>query len=315
MTAEPARQALTDALSKDVAALANFVIRGDALAGAQVSGFDLVNDMADGVANDVVTATTALSQKQFLDYDPSYQTSASQVLVESLSEIPELAAVDAEIRSADVPNDAGGPPVVAMAHAVGATPNRIVAYRLKGPGIATRRPRGITLIPRDGIYRPIRGEVLYYEPRFDVFTCAGFAYFTAVSVIQTKLHADEKARKMARDTLTTVTAKVSIDGFADLENAVMDDPTMRAKMAHVARLVQSDPEYAKYLTTKKLVKFVEDNPDYNIAVSTVGGAKALRFDPSPQRRHQIPRLLADDYLHSYLTDRNYEAGSKQRVQA
>ena len=174
MTAEPARQALTDALATSVAALGNFVVRGDALAGAQVSRFDLVTDMATAVTSDVVAAATALSQKQFLDYDPSYQTSSSQVLVENLGEIPELAAVDAAIRRADVPNDAGGPQVVAMAHVVGAAANQIVAYRLKGPGIATRRPRGITLIPRDGIYRPIHGEVLYYEPRFDVCTCAGF---------------------------------------------------------------------------------------------------------------------------------------------
>lgn len=93
----------------------------------------------------------------------------------------------------------------------------------------------------------------------------------------------------------------------------MDDPTMRAKMAYVARLLASDPAYAKNLTTKKLVKFVETYPDYDIPVTTVNGKKALSFDPSPQHRHQIPRLLADDYLHSYLTDRNYEAGSKQRV--
>lgn len=313
MTAEAARQALTEAVGKSVAALGNFVIRGDALAGAQVSRFDLVSDMATDVTKDVLGAATGLSQKQFLDYDPSYQTSSAQVLVENLSEIPELAAVDTELRRGDVPNDAGGPSAVAMAHAVGAGPNQIVAYRLKGPGIATRK-RGITLIPRDGIYRPIEGEVLYYEPRFDVFTCAGFAYFTTVTLIQTKLQADQKARQLARETLATVTAKVRIDGFADLENAVMDDPTMRAKMAYVARLVQSDHEYAKNLTTKKLVEFVEENPDYDIPVATVDGAKVLRFDPSPQHRHQIPRLLADDYLHSYLTDRNYEAGSKQRVQ-
>lgn len=154
--------------------------------------------------------------------------------------------------------------------------------------------------------------MLYYEPRFDVFTCAGFAYFTTVTLVQTKLHAVEKARQLARETLATVTAKVRIDGFVGLETAVMDDPSMRAKMAYVARLLQSDPEYAKNLTTEKLVKFVEANPDYNIPVSTMDGAKVLLFDPSPQRRHQIPRLLADDYLHSYLTDRNYEAGSKQR---
>jgi len=314
MTAETARQALTEAVGKSVAALGNFVVRGDALADAQVSRFDLVSDMAVEVTNDVLGAATGLSQKQFLDYDPSYQTSSAQVLVENLSEIPELAVVDTEIRRADVANDAGGPHAVAMAHAVGTAVNQIVAYRLKGPGIATRRARGITLIPRDGVYRPIEDEVLYYEPRFDVFTCAGFAYFTTVTLIQTKLQADQKARQLARETLATVTAKVRIDGFADLENAVMDDPTMRAKMAYVARLVQSDHEYAKNLTTKKLVTFVECNPDYNIPVSTVDGAKALLFDPSPQHRHQIPRLLADDYLHSYLTDRSYEAGSKQRVQ-
>lgn len=320
MTADAARKALTDALASgdgqggatgSVAGLDNFVVRGMALADAEVTRFDLVAAMADGVVSDVVKAVSGLIDKQFLDYDPSYQTNTSQVLVEDLTEIPELDAVDAVVRLGN--DDAGGEQVVAMAHAVGTGANKIVAYRLKGPGIATRRSRGITLIPRDGIYRPIEGDVLYYEPRFDAFTCAGFAYFTTVTMIQTKLHADGKARQLASDTLTAVTAQVAIDGFAELEKAVMDDPTMRAKMAYVARLLASDPAYAKNLTTKKLVKFVETYPDYDIPVTTVNGKKALSFDPSPQHRHQIPRLLADDYLHSYLTDRNYEAGSKQRV--
>ncbi len=315
MTGEPARQALADAVSGGATGLDNLVIRGTSLADAEVLRFDLVADMAAGVIHDILKAVNGLTLKQFLSYDPSYQTSTSQVLVEDLEEIPELAAVDAEVRAGDVTYDAGGPPVVAMAHAIGTGANQVVAYRLKGPGIATRRTRGIPLIPRDGIYRPIEGDLLYYEPRFDAFTCSGFAYFTTVTLIQTKLHADDKARQLATDTLSTVTAKVRIEGFADLEQAVMDDPSMRAKMAYVARLLQSDPEYAKKLTTNNLISFVETYPDYGIPVSKVNGKKALLFDPSPQHRHQIPRLLADDYLHSYLTDRNYEAGSKQRVKA
>ncbi|VXB71151.1 Kiwa anti-phage protein KwaB-like domain-containing protein [Pseudoclavibacter sp. 8L] len=313
MTEEPACQALDTALSADPTGLDNYVIRGDALADSELTRFDLVDGMASDVVGDVRRFTETLTGRQFLEYDPSYQTNSSQVLVEKLSEIPELAAVDAAIRRGDVPNDAGGRAVVAMAHAVGTGANRIVVYRLKGPGIATRRSRGITLIPRDGIYRPIEGDVLFYEPRFDVLTFGEFAYFTTVTLIQTKLHAPDKARQLARDTLTAVTAKIRIDGFAELEHAVMDDPSMRAKMAYVARLLQSDPDYAKNLTTKKLIAFVESYPDYDIPITTVDGKKALRFDTSPQHRHQIPRLLADDYLHSYLTDRNYEAGSKQRV--
>ncbi|WP_404348435.1 DUF4868 domain-containing protein [Phycicoccus jejuensis] len=314
MAAEPARQALINAFAAGGGALDNFVLRGDVLAGAAVTRFDLEDDMAGQVGADVLKGVEALTKKQFLNYDPSYQTSTSQVLVENLDQIPELAAVDAEIRRGDVAYTAGGPAVVAMAHAVGQGGGQVVAYRLKGSGIATRRSRGFTLIPRDGVYRPVGGDVLFYEPRFDAYTCAGYVYFTTVTLIQTKLQADEKARKLAKDTLVAVTSKVTIDGFAELEKAVMDDPSMRAKMASVARLIQTDPDYAKNLTTKKLVKFVETYPDYDIMLTTLKGKKVLAFDPSPQHRHQIPRLLADDYLHSYLTDRNYEAGSKQRLQ-
>lgn len=313
MTEEPAREALATALAADPTGLDNLVIRGDALVDSDLTRFDLVEGMALDVVGDVRRFVEVLIGKQFLDYDPSYQTSSSQVLVEKLSEIPELAALDEEIRRGDVPNDAGGRGVVAMAHAVGTGANRVVSYRLKGPGIAARRSRGITLIPRDGVYRPIEGDVLFYEPRFDVLTLGEFAYFTTVTLIQTKLHAPDKARQLARDTLTAVTAKIRIDGFSELEQAVMDDPSMRAKMAYVARLLQSEPDYAQNLTTKKLIAFIESYPDYDIPITTVNGKKALRFDASPQHRHQIPRLLADDYLHSYLTDRNYEAGSKQRV--
>lgn len=190
MTADLARKALTDALASgdgqggstgSVAGLDNFVVRGMALADAEVTRFDLVAAMADGVVSDVVKAVSGLIGKQFLDYDPSYQTNTSQVLVEDLTEIPELDAVDAVVRLGNVGDDVGGDQVVAMAHAVGTGAKKIVAYRLKGPGIATRRSKGITLIPRDGIYRPIEGDVLHYEPRFDALTCAGFAYFTTVT--------------------------------------------------------------------------------------------------------------------------------------
>ena len=314
MTAESARQAIVTAVAAGGGALSNFVLRGEVIAGAEATRFDLVEDMAGQVSADVLKSVEALTRKQFLDYDPSYQTSISQVLVENLDQIPELAAVDAEIRRGDVPYTADGPSVVAMAHAVGHGGNQVVAYRLKGPGIATRRSRGLTLIPRDGIYRPVGGDVLFYEPRFDAFTCAGVVYFTTVTLIQTKLQADDKARQLAKDTLAAVTSKLTIEGFAELQKAVMDDPSMRAKMASVARLIQTDPSYAKNLTTNKLVKFVETYPDYDIPLTTLNGRTVLAFDPSPQHRHQIPRLLADDYLHSYLTDRNYEAGSKQRLQ-
>ena len=316
MKADAARAALSAARTDARAdALDNFVLGGEAMEAAHVSRFDLTEAIAEQVNRDVSNSADSLTRKQFIPYDPSYQTNSSQVLVEDLASIPALAGVDTIIRNGDVPSYSGGEPVVAMAHAVGVDDRQIVAYRVKGAGIATRRARWVQLVPRDGIYEPIRDEVLYYEPRFDVLTCAGYAYFTTATLIQTKLQADNKARQLARETLAKVTKKVAIAGLTELEQAVMDDPSMRAKLASIARLLESDPDYARHLTTKRLIKFVEDNPDYAIPIGQVNGKPALQFTPSPQHRHQIPKLLADDYLHSQLTERNYEAGSKHRVQA
>lgn len=313
MNAEAARQVLLDALEAEPDALTNHVLRGAHLGDAEVTGYDLESDMAEQVLADVVGAAEAMTGKQFLAYDPSYRTSSSQVLVESLADIPELAAVDAEIRLGDVPDDDGGGPVLAMTHSVSDGGGRIVAYRFKGAGIATRRSRDIPLVPRDGVYRPLTGDILYYEPRFDAITAGGFVFFNAVTLVNTKLQAPEKARRLARKTLKTVTADIRIHGYEELEAAVMDDPSMRSKMAHVARLVKDDAEYASHLTTARLVEFVTEHPQYDIAIAQIDGEKTLRFDPAPQHRHKILRLLADDYLHSFLTNRDYEAGSKQGV--
>jgi hypothetical protein len=314
MDADAARAALTAALADAPAGdPANSVLVGEDIETAAVLGFDVTSAMAAQIGTDVFTTARSLTRRQFLPYDPSYQTSPSQVLVEELAGIPALAGMDATIRNGDVGTYAGQEPVLAMAHALGGPDGGLVAYRMKGAGIATRRARWVQLVPREGVYEPIRGEVLYYEPRFDVFTCAGFAYFTTATLIQSKLHAEEKARALARETLATVTAKVAIAGIGELEQAVMDDPTLRAKLAAIARLVETDKDYARHLTTKRLIRFAQDNPDYDILITQLDGKPALQFDRSPQHRHQIPKLLADDYLHSRLTERNYEAGSKHRI--
>lgn len=314
MTTDRARQVLQSALEGRRRGLLNAVLRGDTMATGVITRFDVVDELADTVRDDVLAEVERVVGRQFIPYDPSYQTSAAQVLVEDLDQIPDLAAVDARIRGRDLANDAGGDPVVAMAHAVGSGEGQVVAYRVKGPGIATRRARGfLQLVPRDGVYQAIDEEVLYYEPRFDAFTCGGLAYFTAATLIQSKLNAPGKARVLARDTLRRVTTAVAIEGLPELERSVMDDPVLRAKMAQIARLLDHEPEYAAHLTTDRLVAFIEANDDYDIPTSVIDGRRVLLFDPTPQHRHQIPKLLADDYLRSELTDRKYEAGSKHRV--
>jgi hypothetical protein len=313
---ESARSALeaAAAAAKQAAGVGNYLIRGPSLNAAEVTRFDVIDTMAATIVTDLVSYIDKLTGRQIIPYDPSYQTNPSQLLVEDLPGIADLAVLDAIIRGDDVDDDRADDAVIAMAHSIGTGNDKLIAYRVKGPGIATRRKKWVQLIPRDGIYEPIDGEVLIYEPRFDVVTCGGYAYFTTVTLIQSQLNADSKARGLARDALAAATAKVKIAGIDQLEKAVMDDPAMRLKMAAVARLIAAEPDYVKHLTTRNLVAFIEANPDYNIPLVESGGKRILKFDSSAQRRHQIPKLLADDFLHSELTNRNYEAGSKHRVQ-
>ena len=313
MHAEP-RAALEAALADPERVVTNHVLRGGSLAEAAVLRFTVDAGFAGQVIEDVVAAASALTKREFVAYDPSYQTNAAQLLVEPLADMPEFAQVDATVRGNDVPSDTGGDDtgVIALAHTIGRGADALVAYRLKGAGIAVRRKQ-VLLVPRGGHYAPVGGEVIFYEPRFDAFTCSGYAFFTAATLIQTKLLADTKARALARTTFAQVTRHVRIEGGEELAVAVEDDPTLRAKMAAVARIVAADADYAARLTTESLVAFAEQHADYNILITEVDGTKSLVFDPSPQHRHQIPKLLADDFLHSFLTGRNYEAGSKQPV--
>lgn len=314
MNFEALRSTLRGVKALNNCALRNFVIRGDSLENSRITKFTVKADTADVIVTDVLAYLNEVAlNKEFLEYDPSYQTSSAQVLVEGLSSIPALERVDDIIRQGDVDHDSDNGAFLAMAHSVGSGDNKVIAYRMRGQGIATRRRRGLTLIPHDGVYSNVSGDVLFYEPKFDAISCRGTVILSSAHLVQTKLQAPEKAQKLARATLQTALSNVEVMGKTELEDAVAGDPTMRAKMAAIARILEADPTYVQHLTTENLVGFAETHPEYALAVVEVDGRKRLQFDNSAQHRYKIPKLLADDFLHSNLTSQNYEAGSKHRV--
>jgi hypothetical protein len=88
-----------------------------------------------------------------------------------------------------------------------------------------------------------------------------------------------------------------------------------AKMSSIKRSMQSDPEYAAAMTMTNLIDYIENHPHVDIATVGQGRQRKLVFDPTPARRFQLLKLLDDNFLHSMLTERDYEAGSKQQTAA
>lgn len=305
--------------SADERVAVTMLARGSALGEGVVSRVDFVGELTSEVTHDVVRYARQLLGRELLPYDPSYQPSSSQALIDDLAQAPELARVNALVLNDDVALDdasesAAETAVVAMIHRLDGTTEPVVVYRVKGHGIATRRATGVrALIPRDGVYERADSEILYYESRFDALVIGDSVMVTAPSILQRRLGSPRRAQQLAKDTFVRVTSSLDIEGAEELLAAVSSDPAMIAKMIAVHRILEAEPQYRDFLTMERILTFLDHNPDLGIATSGQGGARQLVFQPSPRTRYKIIKLIADDYLRSDLSNRQYEAGSKHRV--
>ena len=222
------------------------------------------------VRDDVLAFAESVLDREWLAYDPSYSLSPGQAFADDLAEVPELERLQQVVTGGRARADAGGGPIVAMAHEVFAEPSRsIVAYRLKGPGIATRRPRGIRHAPAQGRdVRDDRGGDRHLRAAVRRAGDRGFGAgdrdddaHRACSGSTTRL------QRLARETFARATRELGIEGGEALAEAVATDPTMAAKMAQLARILDDDPDYASLLTTANLVDFLDRNPAVQIATT------------------------------------------------
>jgi Domain of unknown function (DUF4868) len=299
----------------------NYLVRGASISDGSATEVTFDAQTTTEVAADVLAYAELILAKQWLAYDPSYQLASNQALVDELGEVPELGRLHAALLTA--PLDASPPDpqkddplhshVVATVHRAWTTPAvAVTAYRLKGPGIATRRPRGIRiLIPRDGIFERIDTEVVYYEPGFDALVLGDHVFVTSITTLQRSLGSTDRARAMATATFARATSRLAIEGAEQLAAAVATDPAMVAKMAQLSRILDAEPEYADLLTTDRVLAFL--NPHVPIATTGTGSERRLLFESSPQKRYLIVKALADDYLRSELSQYTYEVGSKVQL--
>ncbi len=203
-----------------------------------------------------------------------------------------------------------------MAHRLGVDGGpQVTAYRVKGLGIATRRRRDVHAFRAvGGRFVEVEQDLLTYEPRFDALVVGDKVLVTATTTLTRTLGSTDRIRKLARDTFATATREIEIEGAEALADAVATDPVMASKMAQLARILDADPDYATLLTTGNLIDFLDRNPEVRIATTGSGRQRKLVFEPSPQTRYAIVKLMADDYLRSDLSKRFYEAGSKAQLE-
>lgn len=187
-------------------------------------------------------------------------------------------------------------------------------YRVADTMLQLKKSRALALFASDGVYSKLEAaDVLLLQPDFDVVVVGGYAFFAKKATFERAFGFVEELKKESLTTFKAVTKSLKIKGIDELEAACTRQPQMMAKMASIKRSMDDDPSYAKAMTMKKLLKYIDGHPQVDIEVVEENGEKLLVFDPSPRRRFQIVKLLDDDFLHSVLTARDYEAGSKTQT--
>lgn len=300
----------TVARVRETSSSEHWVVRGRSIADGQAGRISFEKSLAAEIAGDVIGHGQRLLELEFVPYDPSYQVSTGQVLVDELSALPELDALHAALAAAPA-DDADEGEVRATVHRASSAPETtITVFRTRRLAVAARR--GGVFLPRDGVYFRAPEGLLLYEPSFDAAVIGDLAFVSRITTFRT-FGSTQKAAAMARSTFQRATAKIAIDGIDELMDAVTTDPNMVAKMAQLTRTLEAEPEYAQVLTTPNLLAFLDANPQIGIATAGEGDERRLVFEAGPQKRWLIVKALADDFLRSDLSHRSYEVGSKSPI--
>jgi hypothetical protein len=168
----------------------------------------------------------------------------------------------------------------------------------------------IAAIMGDGAYDRLETDVLLFDRHFDAIVSRGLVFLVNQRQFERATGFTERAGEAARSTLQAITAQLRINNLAGLLAAAATDTNMVAKLRGIQAKMSESEAYAKAMTMPTLVTFLKARPELQIDLEGPAGKEALVFYPDPPRRWRILKLLDDDYLHSQLTQIDYEANSK-----
>jgi len=288
----------------------------DAGGGPRAQRVELGDEPARLLHNALVRAAQRMADLTPLGYGPVVLCPGGHCLVLANRESPRLTAVTAAVTAHPTTRFDPTAPAASELFALGAElrlPNgrTIIGYREQRPPRVLARSRSVALLYRNGRFDQLNPlEVLQLDLAFDVLTAEGEAYFEKKRTFERLFDHLAPLVAAARATFQAVTANLRIRGLAEMEAACTSDVNMMAKMASISRSMTADAAYATALTMLNLLRFVDRHSQYGIKTAGSGTHRQLVFEASPAERYKILHLLDDDYLHSQLTQRSYESGSK-----
>lgn len=275
---------------------------------------ELTNDAQTDLAMVAQNTREQLADATLLAYGPTILLPSQHWMHVAQTEAATLSDIETIVRKEDLlPFDANdGARLKMVAVRFTTTDQKVVTlYRVADSMIQLKRATYLGFIKSGNLYARLEPtDLILIRTDFDVIVIDGFAFFRRKATFENAFGFLDKLKAESLSTFNTVTGELKIEGLDALRAACTSQPQMMAKMSSIKRSLDDDPHYAQAMTMPKLIDYIEQHPHVDITIAGAGEDRKLVFDPIPRRRFQILKLLDDDFLHSILTTRDYEAGSK-----
>jgi hypothetical protein len=255
-------------------------------------------------------ATELASECQFIPYDPSYKPDPQECMyikLDSNSSVKNfvdsmlnIAGLDTMTDDADYYKNIS---LYGIVHKVSG--HDLLVLRSMSPQNVLKRSRKLGIFFQSGIYDRLETGVLLLDREIDCFAFNGYMYILNVSGFHRLSQYHEEVITAATDVITDAALRIPILNLDAFEDIGTKDYRMAAKLASI----KNKP----YLSTLTLDKVRQVIKQHNLPIAIQidkDGIEKLVFDPDPQKRFLILKVLDDDYLHSDMTEQNYAVNSK-----
>jgi Kiwa protein KwaB-like len=182
-------------------------------------------------------------------------------------------------------------------------------FRSKGPALRLKRTKKVLAVMKDAVYDELEEDPLVFDATFDAILSDNVALVVNQGAFTRSIGFVAEAQELAHETLTELSKTLDISNLDEFRTAASSDINMIGKVRSIAEKMAANPAYASAMTTERVIQFATDN-DIEIDVEEFDGKKKFVFHRDLHRRWRILRLLDDDYLHSQLTELDYEVNSK-----
>lgn len=146
-----------------------------------------------------------------------------------------------------------------------------------------------------------------FDRKVDCIAANGFLFILNKANFERLFQYYEELKSNAATTVDLVTQYIPVINLKEFKDVCISQVRFMGKLASISK-----KPYLSHVTIADIKRVITE---FNLSVQIVmdKGIEKILFEPSPQKRWLILKLLDDDYLGSIMTSKKYAVNSKTPV--